>query len=81
MDKFYEEYAALNCDIYGLDELMRAVCNDKSISDKEAEARLAALYRLEAETYEFHPAFARDPAREDRDYETDLIGYDFANRR
>lgn len=54
--KFYNEYAALNYDVYQLDAMQRAVCGDKNLSDAEAQARLAALYQLEAETFEFNPA-------------------------
>ena len=53
---FYSEYAALNCDVYELDAMQQAVCRDKSLTAAEADARLAALYQLEAETFEFNPA-------------------------
>ncbi len=54
--KFYNEYSALNCDAYQLDEIQQAVYSDNNISDAEAFARLAALSQLEAETFEFNPA-------------------------
>lgn len=54
--KFYSEYAALRCDVYELDALQQAVCKDRAISDAEAQARLAALYELEAETFVFEPS-------------------------
>jgi len=56
VEKFYAEYAALNCDIYELDDIQKSVCSNRAMSDIEAEARLTALYALEAETYEFNPA-------------------------
>jgi len=46
----------LNCDIYELDDIQKSVCSNRTMSDIEAEARLTALYALEAETYEFNPA-------------------------
>jgi len=56
VEKFYAEYAALNCDIYELDDIQKSICSNRTMSDIEAEARLTALYALEAETYEFNPA-------------------------
>ena len=54
--KYYAEYAALNCDVYELDAMQQAVCKDRGMTAAEADARLAALYQLEAETFEFDPA-------------------------
>ena len=56
VEKFYAEYAALNCDIYELDNIQKSICSNHAMPDIEAEARLAALYALEAETYDFNPA-------------------------
>jgi hypothetical protein len=56
VSKFYAEYAALNCDIYELDAMQKSICSNQAMPDIEAEARLAALYALEAETYDFNPA-------------------------
>ncbi len=54
--KFYKEYAALGLDLYQLDDVQTAVYNNTSMPSSEANARLSALYQLEAETFEFNPA-------------------------
>lgn len=56
VDQYYAGYAALNCDVYELDAMQQAVCKDRNMTAAEADARLAALYQLEAETFEFDPA-------------------------
>jgi len=56
IEEFYNEYAALSLDLYQLDAIQQAVYSDNSLSAAEADARLHALYRLEADAFEFNPA-------------------------
>ena len=56
VDQYYAEYAALGLDLYQLDAIQQAVYSDNSLSAAEADARLHALHRLEADAFEFEPA-------------------------
>lgn len=56
VDQYYAEYAALGLDEYEIENLIDKVCANNKITYLDAACRVAALERLEAETFEFEPA-------------------------
>jgi len=79
IEQYYAEYSALGLDEYDIHSLTDKVYADSTINETERACRVHALQRLEAESFEFHPAFATSRAQEDHEYNCDIEGYDFVH--
>ncbi len=55
--KYYAEYAAMDLDIYGLEELLDGIWSNSTMPELEADCRMDAIAKLKVDVeFEFHPA-------------------------